>query len=255
VSSADPDDDAILCERGEQSGEVGGRIESQRRFDGRGELLAGEEAPPERVSGLGQRAEGDDVVPAQDLEAHRAGRQVNRRLASDLCLVRAPDAVDRPRRSEDAHRGIEDEHDLTGVGGIDRPERRGIQRNDVVGVGGDVHRPFQTRHVGQIGEMPARGKIREKLGELGAVLEQARALRWMAANERVGGVREEPGIDEPADDGIRRGERGRQRGEDVMTVDVEPGLDGNAVGRDEPDEILDGIAEERAPQIALELTE
>ena len=85
-----------------------------------------------------------------------------------------------------------------------------------------MQRPLKTRDIGQVSEVPARLEFSEELSEGASVFEEAGATWWMALDVLAGSVSKEPFVDQPADDWIGRPEPCRQRGEDVVTVDLQP---------------------------------
>lgn len=96
-----------------------------------------------------------------------------------------------------------------------------------------MHRPLEPRHVAQVGQIAARGKGAQELGEGRPVLEEAGPRGWLDPDVLIGRVAEEALVDQPAHHREHGLQRPRQGGEDVVPVDLKPSLRGQAVPRHE----------------------
>jgi hypothetical protein len=149
-----------------------------------------------------------------------AARKIDRRDL--LLLIRLPDRVDRPRRSDVAERGLETQRHVGGLIAWDRGELFRGHRGRFAYGGGDVERPLQAGDVGQVGHASARLKAGEEVGEVGAVFDEAARVRRMLAQVLVRGVGEEARVDQATDHREGGFQRLTQRGEGVIAVDAEP---------------------------------
>ena len=183
---------ALLCrlEYGEaredplaEAARGGPRVRSKCGSTARAAAVAASSAAPrasavrKRVVGGGERAHGHDVAGAPDLEPRRRPRPRS---------TGAPASPPRPGWRARSGRPARARRGATPTGSSVKREPRHvlgrhvgeagrIQRVDVGGVERRVHRPLEPRHVGQVGEVPARRERGEEVGEASAVLEEARA--------------------------------------------------------------------------------
>src|SRR5215813_3343616 len=221
-------------------------------FDRLAEVHPTSEGIQQRVRPRLDRAHDHPFAGRADFQPHAAPAYIHAQVLT-LRLMRPPDPLHRPRRCEMGERGVEGEGDVRHPRGIDGAQALAVERGDRQSRGGSVHRPFEPRDVGQVRKMRAGRKLGEELREVRAVLAEARARRWVPADEGVGGVAEEAPIDEGAHHGIHGLEDGRQRSEHVMAIDAEASASIEPVALDEIEE--DGVlaAEQAGREALLEL--
>src|SRR5215472_12069641 len=97
-------------------------------------------------------------------------------------------------------------------------------RVSCLGVQRQIDRPFEPRHIGEINEFPTGRKAREEIGKTLAIFGETRARREGLADVLMGGVAEEPLVDEPTDHREDRLERLVQGQNCVIAVDLQARL-------------------------------
>ncbi len=209
------------------SNERSARREIERRIRGHGHLRRGferrsrAEAGSERELPFLEPSHGDDVVPAADLQGHSARSEVDDARRIRIRLIGPPDAVDWPGRPEPGHRRVEPEHEAPEVLRAHPFQGGRGDGGGIVGMGGDIHGPFESRDVRQVRVARARWEGFEERGEGRAVLEEARSGGRMASDVAICREAEEPSIHQPAHDRKGRLEGAGQAREDVVPVDLD----------------------------------
>ena len=195
------------------------------------------------------------LAGASHLEPCPAHVQVDRGFCIGIRLIGIPDPVHGPGRFEEPQGRIQPKDQVGRVALGNRVQRRRRERRRLRRMRRDIQQPFEPRHIGQIDELAAGWKPGQEVGEPVAVGKEAGLFRRIAADEFVGGVDEESLIDEPADH--RKGilQHLLQRHEDVVAVDVQPGVRRQSVLADQAAQCGRSAAEERLAELGLQLTQ
>ena len=150
---------------------------------------------------------GSGVKPAKEflVVAHH-------RLTDDIGIV---------GKADQTHRGVGPESHQPLIVLADPSQRAGFDDRRVGRIRAAAHRPFQARHVGQIGERRSRREAGQEIAELAAIVVEIGALRRMRADENGAGPLEELSADQPVDRRIGVAQRLDQGADESVAIDAQ----------------------------------